>query len=131
MAGPPPIGISFFPPFIDTYGFNVSGTAPRAIGLSDFLVISAPGGSTMNLNGALAAYLRVDNGAGGGETLGTLDLSNTAAFYIVPLSAGTTFTSASGHDYLTPVPEAGTAALMIGALPLLGWWIRRRRVPIA
>lgn len=126
--GPAPVGVSFFPPFIETYGLSVSGTSPRAFGDSAYLVVSANAGSVLNLSGALGAYMRLSNPIDGGESQATLDLSHTAAYYIVPVTAGATFTAVSGHNYLAaPVPEAGTAALMLAALPLVGWAHLRRR----
>lgn len=125
---PTPVGFSFFPPYIDTYGLSVSGSSPRAFGDNAFLVISANAGSVLNLSGALGAYLRLTNPIDGGESEATLDLSHTAAYYIVPVTSDTTFVAASGHDYLsTPVPEVGTATLMLAALPLVGWAHVRRR----
>lgn len=127
--GPAPVGFSFFPPYIDTYGLSVSGSSPRAFGDSAYLVISASAGSVLNLSGALGAYMSLSNPIDGGESQATLDLSHTAAYFIVPVTPGTTFTAASGHDYLAaPVPEASTAALMLAALPFVGWAHARRRL---
>ena len=126
--GPTPVGFSFFPPYIDTYGLGVSGSSPRVFGDSDFLVISANAGSVLNLSAALGAYLRLSNPIDGGESQATLDLSHTAAYHIVPVTPGTTFTAASGHNYLAaPVPEMSTAVLMLAALPFAGWAHARRR----
>lgn len=127
-SAPTPVGFSVFPPFIDTYGLSVSGSSPIAFGDSAFLVISADAGSVLNLSGALGAYLSLSNPIGGGESQATLDLSHTAAYFIVPVTEGTTFTAASGHNYLAaPVPEVSTAALMLAALPVVGWAHARRR----
>ena len=125
---PAPVGFSFFPTYLETYGLSVSGSSPRAFGDSAFLVILASPGAVLNLSGALGAYLRLTNPIDGGESQATLDLSHTAAYYIVPVTPGTTFVAASGHDYLSaPVPELGTATLMLAALPLVGWAHVRRR----
>lgn len=101
---------------------RVSGTTPAAFSDSDYVHIQASSGSTMNLLAAMGAFMSVNRVAENGVTLGTLDISNTGSFYIVPDSPDTTFSAASGANYLVPEP-ATLSALALGLLPL----IRRKR----
>lgn len=55
--------------------------------------------------------------------------ANTAGFYVDVLTDGASYTSASGHSYVTAVPEPASAWLMsLGALLLLGGARRRLSV---
>ena len=57
----------------------------------------------------------------------TANASNTAGFRIEALTEGASYTSASGHDYVTAVPEPASAWLLgLGALGVLGVASRRR-----
>ncbi len=122
-----PTGFSMFPPFIDTYSLSASGTADSAFGESGWVEITAVDGSTLNLTGALGAYLRLHElGNTDAPSTATLDISHTGSFWIVPVSAGTTFDAASQFNYLAPVPEPSPLVMMGVALPLLAWALRRR-----
>jgi hypothetical protein len=128
LDAPPPTGISFFPPFIETYSVSASGTGPRAFGEGDSLLIQAADGAVLNLSGFLAGYLSLRNETDShAPQTGTLDIWNTATFRIDPVTPGTTFSAASGHDYLAaPVPVPAALPLLLGALPVLAWAGRRR-----
>jgi hypothetical protein len=128
VGGPDPTGFVPFP-YRDVYSVGAFGTTVRTISVSDTLYISAVDGSTMNLNGSLGAYLllRDDTSTTPQSSIAVLDLWNTGTFSIEALSPGTTFTSASGHDYLAAaVPEPSAALLLLAALPLVGWAVKRR-----
>lgn len=129
IDGPPVYSVSFFPPYRETYAVGASSTTAGIISESGSLLISALDGSTMNLTGALGAalYLSDASTTTARTSLATLDLGNTGSFSIQAISAGTTFTSASGHDYLAAaVPEPSAALLLLAALPLVGWAAKRR-----
>ena len=59
-----------------------------------------------------------------------IDLYHTARLTDVALSGGATLNALSGHDYFAavapPVPEPGTAGLLLAGLACLGLWSRRR-----
>lgn len=57
----------------------------------------------------------------------TADVSNTAGFQVEVLTQGASYTSASGHSYVTAVPEPGNAGLMALGLGALLPMVRRRR----
>lgn len=101
---------------------RANGTVGAPFSDTDYVHIQASSGSTMNLLATMGAFMMVNRVAPSGLTTATLDISNTGSFYIVPESAGTTFTAASGANYLVPEP-ASLAVLALGLLPLL----RRRR----
>ncbi|MCW5940937.1 MAG: hypothetical protein KIS66_01810 [Fimbriimonadaceae bacterium] len=101
---------------------RVNGTVGAPFSQTDFVQIQANSGSTMNVLAAMGAFMMVSRIAPAGVTTATLDISNTGAFYIVPDSPDTTFTAASGANYLVPEP-ATLSVLALGLLPLL----RRKR----
>lgn len=128
LEAPPPTGFSLFPPFIETYSVSASGTTAKPFGEGDSLLIQANSGSVLILsgflNGSLSLNYSVDNNT---PQTGTLDIWDTGSFWIVPVTAGTSFTASSGHDYLaTPVPLPTSLILLISALPVLAGPIRRR-----
>lgn len=58
----------------------------------------------------------------------TANAANTAGFFVDVLTDGASYTSASGHSYVTAVPEPATAWLLgLGTLALLGGVPRRNR----
>ncbi|HQY08319.1 MAG: PEP-CTERM sorting domain-containing protein [Leptothrix sp. (in: Bacteria)] len=129
-ASAPPTGFSVFPPFIDTYSVSVGGTGPQAFSDSGWVQISAESGATLNLSGALGAWLRLSEpGDTAAPSTAVLDIWHTGSYYIVPDDPGTTFTSVSGFNYLAaaPVPEPAPLPMMALALPLLGGLLWRRR----
>jgi hypothetical protein len=52
----------------------------------------------------------------------------TVGFFVVPLTAGASYISASGTSYLTTVPEPSTKALLLAGLVLVVGAVRRRAV---
>lgn len=126
-ASAPPTGFSLSFPFIETYSVSVSGSSARAFGESGWVEITATDGSTLNLSGFLGAYLCLrETGDTHAPSTATLDIWNTGSFAIVPLSSGTTFTAASGFNYVAAVPEPHEFALLAG-LWLVGFALWRRR----
>lgn len=111
-AAPPETGFSF--PIGPSYSLSASGSEPRAFGDSDFLVISAADGATLNVSGGLKAFLSLrgnaDSAAYSSSTLDIWNTWNTGAFSIEPISSGTTFRAASGRNYTVVIPERSYAA---------------------
>lgn len=109
---------------------------------SSFVTAGFWPGTVIRLYGDLTA--RTDVRAGGRYQLGngvwvtgnyiptaeaTANAANTAGFYVDVLTDGASYTSASGHSYVTAVPEPATAWLLgLGTLALLGGANRRGRV---
>lgn len=60
------------------------------------------------------------------------DASNTANFFLDPLTQDISFNFASGHDYSTPttnpVPEPESYAMLLTGLGLLAFSLRRRKI---
>jgi hypothetical protein len=56
-----------------------------------------------------------------------IDMYNTARLTDVVLSNGAALSALSGHDYLAPVPEPQTLALMLAGLLVVAWRRRTRR----
>lgn len=57
----------------------------------------------------------------------TIDLYRTARLQDVTLGSGAVMTALSGHDYLAPVPEPTTAALLAAGMAVMVSLARRRR----
>ncbi|GMV89647.1 MAG: hypothetical protein AMXMBFR81_25780 [Chthonomonas sp.] len=93
------------------------GTESSAFGDIGFAEVSATNGSTMSLFAYMGGFMQV-NRIGGGLTTGSLDMTNTGFFHIVPDDPNTTFTAASGANYLVPEP-ATLSVLALGLMPLL------------
>jgi len=109
---------------------------PQIIGLpTDTLVVNVPDGKTARFYEVLSvtAYARQDGGEGGlahpnrvRSADALLDASNTAKLYVMVLTPGATYTSASGTTY--EVPESGAQASAAAAiLSLLATTRLRRR----
>jgi hypothetical protein len=106
---------------------SASGNGPQNFGLIDHLDISAVNGSTMNLSGFLAGFVRLQNDTDSSTaSTAVLDSWNTGHLSIEPLMAGTTFTAASGHNYIA-VPEPTSLVLTVVGLALLPQVCRRKR----
>lgn len=98
-------------------------------------------GTVIKLRGDLSARTEVQaggrylNGNGQwvtGQYIATAEAmanaANTAGFQVEVLTAGASYSSASGHSYVTAVPEPASVWLLgIGALGVLGGVARRRR----
>jgi hypothetical protein len=88
--------------------------------------ISVPNGSQIYLTGQLqlTAEEELVGIANSAYASAVSDASDTADFYLDPVTPGTEVISTSGHDYTTPVPEPSAAVIAIAGLGLL----KRRRV---
>ena len=80
----------------------------------------------------VTAFQNIANGMASGDASTAYDALNTARTYFTVLTAGSTMSWASGHDYsapvaVTPVPEPSTYALMLAGLGLVGWIARKRK----
>ena len=80
----------------------------------------------------VTAFQNIANGMASGNASAAYDALNTARTYFTVLTAGSTMSWASGHDYsapvaVTPVPEPSTYALMLAGLGLVGWIARKRK----
>lgn len=87
------------------------------------ILISGLAGQKFDLMAEMSSFSTVQYGAGvSGNYFASSDATHTASVWIEPVSGG--FTAASGSQYLEPVPEPGTLAVVGLGLAALA----RRRV---
>lgn len=89
------------------------------------LTLATQVGSTLRIEGSLAASAKVDAFARTGR-LAEADFYHSALYTLTPSVAGLNTVGASGHNFLAPVPEPSSWALFGGGLLALGWLQRRR-----
>jgi hypothetical protein len=107
---------------------GISGTIPGNFIASQTFDLLVAQDTTLNLDASLGARLSyAQNSAGvNGSYSAGLDAMNTGVLWLEPLTPGLTLTSASGHDYLVPVPEPSTYVMALAGLACGGFSMWRR-----
>ena len=95
---------------------NTGGASNGSI--SQSAIVQTTSGANLSLVAALYGIAQVNNLTQGESA--TVDASDTANFYIVVLTPGATYTSASGLSYQQAVPEPASSGVV--GLALLALW---------